>query len=696
MRVFLLSLLFAASLKGEFTQQGARLIGVDGSAPALGTSVAISADGNTAVAGGPNDHVQTGAAWIFTRNGKVWSQQGERLVGSDAFVNEARQGSSVAISADGNTVLLGAPRERAEGPFDGTYAGATWVFTRVAGVWSQQGPKLTGTGAFGNAEQGTSVSLSANGNTAIVGGPSDNGGGGAAWIFTRSGDTWAQQAKLVGFTITGSTGQGFAVALSGDGNTAIVGGPSGLDGGSAWIFTRSEGVWSQQAQFLPLGSISAFPRFGASVALSYDGNTAIVGLPNESSEFGAAWVYVRAGVAWAQQGSALVGSTENPGGKQGTSVSLSADGNTAVIGGPNDHPQGAMWVFTRGEPGVWSQQGSKLVASDALTQFGNPSQGRSVAISADANTIVQGGSTDGSRGSVWPFVKAVPTIATFSGNGTNSQINAAFEPLTVIVRDAADQTSSNASVTFNVNAGPSGASGTFASSATVLTNASGIATAPTLTANSTIGGFTVTATTATAPSAATFNLANAALPTPTNLTATATPQLTVVLNWTPSSGATLYEIVRGSGNITYTFHATTSETFFVDSVQIISESRYFYKVRAIEPALSGFSMPAFAVVKTFTDPSLTGAVIKGVHFTELRHALHNVRAAAGLDDYTYTDVSLTNKLVKAVHLTELRAALDEALARMMLPPVLYTRPVITPGSSVIAGVDVMDLRNAVQ
>jgi hypothetical protein len=696
MRVLALSLCFAVSIEAQFTQQGSRLIGVDGTAPNLGTSVAISADGQTAAAGGPNDQGQAGGVWIFTRNGEVWSQQGERLRGSGSVVNEARQGHSVAISADGNTVLIGAPRERPDGPFVGTYAGAAWVFTRDAGVWSQQGTKLTGTGAFGNAEQGTSVGLSADGNTAIVGGPSDNGSAGAAWIFTRSGDTWTQEAKLVGFTITGSAGRGSAVALSGDGNTAIVGGPSGLDGGAAWIFVRSEGSWSQEAQFLPFGSVSAFPRFGAAVALSYDGNTALVGLPHESSESGAAWVYVRGGVEWEQQGPALAGSTENPGGRQGTSVSLSADGNTAVIGGPTDHPEGAAWVFTRDED-VWTQQGSKLVGTGALTQFGTPSQGRSVAISADANTIVEGGSTDGSRGSVWPFAKAVPTIATSSGDLQSAQINGAFQPLTVIVRDAADQPSSNASVTFTISAGASGASGTFASSATVLTNESGIATAPVLTANGTIGGFTVTATTTAAPSAATFNLANAALPAPANLTATPTPNPTVVLNWTASPGATLYEIVRGSGNIIYTSHATTSSTSFVDSVQVIANSRYFYTVRAIEPALSGFSAPAFTVVKNFTDPSLAaGTTIKGVHFTELRHAVHNVRAAAGLDDYAYTDPHLTGDPIKVVHLTELRAALDEALARMMLPPVLYTRPTITAGSTAVAAVDVLELRNGVQ
>src|SRR3954464_16046251 len=106
--------------------------------------------------------------------------------------------------------------------------------------FTQQGSKLVGTGATGNATQGHAVALSSDGNTAIVGGPNDNSGGGAVWIWTRSGSTWTQQgAKLVGTGDAGGALQGFSVALSADGNTAIVGGfldDSGV--GAAWIWTR--------------------------------------------------------------------------------------------------------------------------------------------------------------------------------------------------------------------------------------------------------------------------------------------------------------------------------------------------------------------------------------------------------------------------------------------------------------------------
>src|SRR6516165_3890316 len=102
------------------------------------------------------------------------AQQGNKLVGTGA-AGTANQGVSVALSADGNIALVG-------GPSDGD-AGTVWVFTRSNSVWTQQGNKLVGTGAVGVAEQGWSVALSADGNTAVAGGLSDNGGDGAAWVF---------------------------------------------------------------------------------------------------------------------------------------------------------------------------------------------------------------------------------------------------------------------------------------------------------------------------------------------------------------------------------------------------------------------------------------------------------------------------------------------------------------------------------
>jgi IPT/TIG domain len=408
---FVALLLSSQLALAQFAQQGPKLVGTFAvGAPEQGWSVALSADGNTAIVGGPDDNSQAGAAVVYTRSGGVWTQQGSKLVGSGA-VGNAQQGSSVALSADGNTAIVG-------GPTDNSNAGAAWVYTRSGGAWSQQGSKLVGLGAAGNAEQGWSVALSADGNTAILGGPDDNSQAGAAWVYTRSGGVWSQQgSKLVGTLAVGNAHQGVSVALSGDSNTAIVGGHADNSfAGAAWVYTRSGGVWTQQGSKL-VGTGAVGTAFqGISVALSADGNTAIVGGNDDNNSgfgVGAAWVYTRSGGGWLQQGSKLVGTGAVGNASQGVSVSLSADGNTALVGGNTDDNTlfiGAAWVYTR-SGGVWSQQGSKLVGTGRV---GAGNQGTSVALSGDGNTAIEGGNNDdNSIGAVWVFVR-VPTVTSIA------------------------------------------------------------------------------------------------------------------------------------------------------------------------------------------------------------------------------------------------------------------------------------------
>ena len=224
---------------------------------------------------------------MFTRSGSAWTQEGSKLVGTGA-VGNATQGTSVSLSADGNTAIVG-------GPYDSSRAGAVWAFTRSGGVWMQQGNKLIGTGAVGNAYQGRSVSLSSDGNTAIVGGNFDNGSIGAAWVFVRSSGVWIQQGnKLVGAGAVGQSYQGTSVSISGDGNTAIVGGFQDDNGvGAAWVFTRNGSVWTQQGNKLVGAGAVESAYQGTDVSISSDGNTAIEGGYNDNGGAGAAWVFTR-------------------------------------------------------------------------------------------------------------------------------------------------------------------------------------------------------------------------------------------------------------------------------------------------------------------------------------------------------------------------------------------------------------------
>jgi hypothetical protein len=400
----------------QFFQQGQKLVGTGAvGSTNQGMSVALSADGNTAIVGGPGannaDRDQSpfvgpaGAAWVFTRSGGVWTQQGNKLVGTTSEYGGGlwSQGASVALSADGSTAMVG-------GPSDNRTTGAAWVFTRSGGVWTQQGNKLVGSGASGAGEpplslgQGMSIALSADGNTAIVGGWRAE----AAWVFTRSGGVWTQQGnKLVGTGAVGSARQGMSVALSADGNTAIVGGwADNSKAGAVWVFTRSGGVWTQQGKKLVGTDAVGSAYQGMSVALSADGNTAIVGGPGDSpwdrsvpvglGAAGAAWVFTRSGGDWAQQGNKLVSTGAA---RQGMSVALSSDGNIAIMGRFADD-EAAASVFTRGG-GHWTQE-KKLVSAGAVGKSAH-----SVALSADGSIVIVGGSNDnGGVGAAWVLTRS--------------------------------------------------------------------------------------------------------------------------------------------------------------------------------------------------------------------------------------------------------------------------------------------------
>ncbi len=304
---------------------------------------------------------------------------GAELVGTGSVSSGSGlsdQGSSVALSGDGNTAILG-------GPGDNGSTGAAWVFTRSrAGRWRQQGPKLVGAGAVGNAQQGWSVSLSDHGNTAIVGAPTDGFDGegypGAAWVFTRSRGVWSQQGtKLVGADAAGYAGLGASVSLAGNGNIAIVGGPDDDSGaGAAWIFTRSRGGmepaapnWSAPAPWAPQikahrSRCPATGRAPSSAGLSTTAMPARRGCSRARAR------------VWSQQGTKLVGTGSLGDAYQGASVSLSGDAGTALVGGPMDdyvntggpnwNPVGAAWTYARtaiaGIPGTGTCIGRSVEA----------------------------------------------------------------------------------------------------------------------------------------------------------------------------------------------------------------------------------------------------------------------------------------------------------------------------------------------
>ena len=361
----------------------------------FGYSVSISGDGNTAIIGAYQEDdtgfvYEAGAAYVFTLSGGTWTQQ-QKIQASDRQTGD-RFGYSVSLSSDGNTAIIGAYREDTVD----TDAGAAYIFTRSSGTWTQQ-QKIQASDIQAVDYFGYSVSLSSDGNTALIGAYREDTGAsnaGAAYIFTRSSATWTQQQKIQASDIEKSDYFGHSVSLSGDGNTALVGAIGedtvDTDAGAAYVFTLSGGTWTQQ-QKIQASDRQTGDRFGYSVSLSSDGNTAIIGAYREDTvdtDAGAAYIFTRSSGTWTQQ-QKIQASDIQAVDYFGYSVSLSSDGNTALIGAYREDTgasnAGAAYIFTRSSA-TWTQQ-QKIQASDAQAydEFGH-----SVSLSSDGNTAIIG------------------------------------------------------------------------------------------------------------------------------------------------------------------------------------------------------------------------------------------------------------------------------------------------------------------
>ena len=339
----------------------------------------------------------------------TWTQQ-QKL---EASVNQDHLGFAVAISKDGNTAIVTNLH-----PFDFETAGEAYIFTRSGSglnPWSEQ-QMIQGLDTGGLDFFGWSVAISGDGNTVIVGARGNINGDrtqGAAYIFTRSNSTWTQQQKIQASDVSGNEYNGFggSVAISEDGYTAIVGaqyysvpggGNQNSSNGAAYIFTRAESglnPWSEQRK------ISApYPtwggQFGNAVAISEDGDTVIVGQRKESSfasQAGAAYIFTRSNSTWTQQ-QKLEASDRAATAFFGHSVAISGD--TVIVGAIWAAPvfAGASYIFTRSGSGLnpWSEQ-QKIQASDKADYM---EFGYAVAISGDR--VIVGSPTSYSPNPIYP------------------------------------------------------------------------------------------------------------------------------------------------------------------------------------------------------------------------------------------------------------------------------------------------------
>ena len=372
--------------------QQAKLVAGDAAAGDL-FGISVSVSGDTAVVGARDDDDAGGAsgsAYVFVRSGGVWTQQA-KLVAADAEAGD-EFGRSVAVS--GNTAIVGA----AFNDDAGSASGSAYVFVRSGGTWTQQAKLVAADAEFFDLF-GISVALS--GDTAVVGaefgGDAGSSISGSAYVFVRSGGTWTQQAKLVAADAVNNDVFGFSVAVSGD--TAVVGAAGdddvGSDSGSAYVFVRSGGTWTQEAKLVAAdGAFNDF--FGISVALS--GDTAVVGARDDDdagSDSGSAYVFVRSGGTWTQEAKLVAGDAAA---FDEFGVSVAVSGDTAIVGASRDDDapggnSGSAYVFVC-SGGTWTQD-AKLVAADAAAgdQFG-------ISVSVSGNTAIVGAWGDDDAGSV--------------------------------------------------------------------------------------------------------------------------------------------------------------------------------------------------------------------------------------------------------------------------------------------------------
>ena len=278
-------------VEGNWVVQ-ARLTGDGGRDAFFGSSVALS--GDTAVVGAYREgHEAEGAVYVFVRRGETWTRQARLTSGVPGALDGF--GGSVALSGD--TLLVGVP----DGNGAVTDSGTVEVFARRNGSWRLT-TRLLAPGGLAKDDFGSSVALSAG--RALIGDRRRTiqgiSGAGAAYVFAQAGTGWHLEARLTASDAAALDRFGQAVDL--DGDTAIVGAwladPAGVDSGAAYVFTRIGSTWRQQAK-LTAPDAAADDRFGFSVAIS--GDRAAAGAPLEDvrgDASGSVYLFQRQGSTW--------------------------------------------------------------------------------------------------------------------------------------------------------------------------------------------------------------------------------------------------------------------------------------------------------------------------------------------------------------------------------------------------------------
>jgi 6-phosphogluconolactonase (cycloisomerase 2 family) len=306
--------------------------------------IAISPDGNTIFLGDPLRSSNVGAVCVYTRSAGTWSLS-QTLVGT-GYTGGPQQGSVITISSDGLTLAV-------SGQTNNSSIGAVWIYTLSGGTWSQQSTLIpTGYTFVTGVLFGRSLAISSDGNYLVVGtangSNAGNNGPGAGWIFTRSGSTWTQAVSALRNTYTNFVGVSETGAIA----IASVTSPTklwfGLSGSSVGVcvLTGSGSTWANNTNSTTTSSIVSGET--PSLVASADGSTLYMGLSGDNT-VGTAYVYSinsSTGVLTVKQ--SLIGTGSVGSARQGSSLAVSSDGKVLVSGAPNDNSTiGAVWIFAK-------------------------------------------------------------------------------------------------------------------------------------------------------------------------------------------------------------------------------------------------------------------------------------------------------------------------------------------------------------
>jgi len=372
---------FTVTLPQEWVKRGQDIDG-EAAYDLSGTSVSVSADGTIVAIGAQGNSSYRGHVRVYAWNGTAWVKRGQDIDGEGS---NDRSGYSVSLSADGTILAIGA-QGNAGNSFNNGHV-RVWAWNGTA--WVKRGQDIDGEGS--NDYSGTSVSLSADGTIVAIGAIFNDDNGlidiGHVRVWAWNGTAWIQRGQ----DIDGETAfdnSGYSVSLSADGTIVAIGAIRNLGyRGHVRVWAWNGTAWIQRGQ--DIDGEAADDRNGTSVSLSADGTIVAIGATDNDgngSNSGHVRVWAWNGTAWVQRGQDIDGEATND--FSGYSVSLSADGTIVAIGAPVNSS-------SRGHVRVWAWNGTAWVkrGQDIDGETSGDRSGTSVSISADG-TIVAIGATD--------------------------------------------------------------------------------------------------------------------------------------------------------------------------------------------------------------------------------------------------------------------------------------------------------------